>query len=247
MRLLAFFLILMPTVGRPAEAIVAVAANFAPALEALRVEFEATSPHVLKIASGSTGKLYAQIVNGAPFDLFLSADTERPRRLEASGKGVPGTRFTYATGRLVAWSAVPDLVDDDLAVMLGQRPVRRISIANPALAPYGVAARQVIDALGLAGALEGRIVMGENVVQAFTIAVTGNADVGIVALSTVLASGTRHGGTFVGIPASLHDPIRQDALLLTHGEANEAALAFVRFLQSDSARQQLASFGYGTD
>ena len=247
MRFLAFAFLLIPTVARPAEAIVAVAANFAPALEALRVEFEATSPHVLKIASGSTGKLYAQIVNGAPFDLFLAAESERPRRLEASGNGVPGTRFTYATGRLVAWSAVPDLVDDDLAMMLAQRSVRRISIANPALAPYGVAARQVIDALGVASAVEGRIVMGENVVQAFTIAVTGNADVGIVALSTALASSTQHGGTFVEIPASLHDPIRQDALLLKHGQANDAALAFVRFLRSDSARQRLASFGYGAD
>ena len=247
MRWLALILLLIPAVARPAEAIVAVAANFAPALEALRVEFEASSPHALKVASGSTGKLYAQIVNGAPFDLFLAADAERPRRLEASGSGVPGTRFTYATGRLAAWSAVPGLVDDDLAATLGQRHVRRISIANPALAPYGVAARQVFDALGVADAVDGRIVMGENVVQAFTISVTGNADVGIVALSTVLASGTKHGGQFVEIPASLHEPIRQDALLLAHGRANEAALAFVRFLQSDSARQRLASFGYGTD
>jgi molybdate transport system substrate-binding protein len=247
MRLLAFFLLLMPTLARPAEAIVAVAANFAPALEALRGDFEATSPHVLKIVSGSTGKLYAQIINGAPFDLFLAADTERPRRLEASGDGVPGTRFTYATGRLAAWSAAPGLVDDDLARTFGQSRVRRISIANPALAPYGVAARQVIDALGVADAVEGRIVMGENVVQAFTIAVTGNADVGIVALSTVLAGGSRHGGRFVEIPASLHQPIRQDALLLAQGQENEAALAFVRFLQSDRARQRLASFGYGTD
>lgn len=247
MRFLAFFFLMMPIVACPAEAIVAVAANFAPALEVLRVEFESTSPHQLKIASGSTGKLYAQIVNGAPFDLFLAADTERPRRLEASGNGVPGTRFTYATGRLAAWSAAPDLVDDDLARTLGQGRVRRISIANPALAPYGVAARQVIDALGVADAVEGRIVMGENVVQAFTIAVTGNADVGIVALSTVLTSGAQHGGTFVEIPASLHEPIRQDALLLAHGRANEAALAFVRFLQSDSARRRLASFGYGAD
>lgn len=247
MRLLAFFLLLMSTVARPAETVVAVAANFVPALEALGREFEATSPHALKIVSGSTGKLYAQIVNGAPFDVFLAADTERPRRLEASGAGVPGTRFTYATGRLAAWSAAPERSDDDLAAMLGQRSVRRISIANPALAPYGVAARQVISALGIDDVVEGRIVMGENVLHAFAIVVTGNADVGIVALATVLASRSQHGGTFVEIPTSLHEPIRQDAVLLRHGQTNDAALAFIRFLQSDSARQRLADFGYGTD
>jgi molybdate transport system substrate-binding protein len=230
-----------------AEALVAVAANFTPALDALRVEFEATSPHTLKIVSGSTGKLYAQIVNGAPYDLFLAADAERPRLLEASNIGVAGTRFTYATGRLVAWSADSDLIDEDLAVTLARPQVRRISIANPALAPYGVAAHEVIEALDVAGAVEERIIMGENVAQAFTIAVTGNADVGIVALSTVLASRSRVGGTYAEIPASLHQPIRQDALLLAHGKANDAALAFMGFLQSDSARRRLADAGYGTD
>jgi len=247
MRTLTLLFLLIPFWARSEEATVAVAANFAPVLEELRLRFESSSPHVLRIVSGSTGKLYAQIVNGAPFDLFLAADVERPRLLEESGYGVAGSRFTYATGRLAAWSADAELIGDDLASTLGQQRLRRLAIANPALAPYGAAAREVIDALGMSGPLDGRLVMGENVTQAFTLAATGNADIGIVALSTVLLSRGRRPGGYLEIPISLHGPIRQDALVLAHGRANEAALAFVRFLKTDAVREEIAAFGYGAD
>lgn len=247
MRTLTVILLLIPLAAKPAEAIVAVAANFAPALEELREQFESSSPHSLRIASGSTGKLYAQIVNGAPFDLFLAADAERPRLLEASGHGVAGTRFTYASGKLAAWSGDARLIKGDLVSTLAQDQVRRLAIANPALAPYGAAAREVIDAAGMSEVFAGRIVMGENVTQAFTLAATGNADIGIVALSTVLMSRGQRQGSYMEISTALHEPIRQDALLLTHGRANDAALAFVRFLQTDSVRNKIASFGYGME
>jgi molybdate transport system substrate-binding protein len=247
MRTLTILLLMIPLAARPAEAIVAVAANFAPMLEELGAQFESSSPHSLRISSGSTGKLYAQIVNGAPFDLFLAADAERPRLLEASGYGVAGSRFTYATGRLVAWSADADLIGNDLASTLGQDRVRRLAIANPALAPYGAAAREVMDAMGIADTFEGRLVMGENVTQAFTLAATRNADIGLVALSTVLSLRGKRPGSYLAISPALHEPIRQDALLLVHGRDNEAALAFIRFLKTDKARAKIAASGYGTE
>lgn len=244
MRALTILLLMIPLTARPEEALVAVAANFVPALEEIRGDFETSTPHSLRIASGSTGKLYAQIVNGAPFDVFLAADAERPRRLEASGRGVQGTRFTYATGRLVAWSPRAELIADDLATTLRQDTLRRVSMANPRLAPYGAAAEQAIAASGLADALAGRVVLAENVAQAFTMVATGNTDIAIVALSTVLANDAGSGGRFMEISPSVHDPIRQDALLLAHGQTNDAALAFMRYLRSDTVRRRLASLGY---
>ena len=244
MRTLTIMLCMTPFAAWPAEAIVAVAANFLPVLEEIRDGFESTSSHTLRIVSGSTGKLYAQIVNGAPYDVFLAADVERPRRLETSGPGVRGTRFTYAVGRLVAWSSRPGIISDDVGTTLRQDDVRRVSIANPRLAPYGIAARQALDATGLADATVPKVVMGENVVHAFTMAATGNTDVGLVALSTVLTSEAGARGRFVEIPASLYQPIRQDGLLLEHGRSNDAALAFIRYLKSDEVQRRLAAFGY---
>jgi molybdate transport system substrate-binding protein len=247
MRSAALLLLLFPFAAPAAEAVVAVAANFTPVLEELGERFESSSPHSLKLVSGSTGKLYAQIVNGAPFDLFLAADAERPRLLEQSGQGVAGSRFTYATGRLAAWSADAALIGEDLAATLARDRVRRLAIANPALAPYGSAARDVIAALGMTDRFAGRIAMGENVSQAFTLAATGNADIGLVALSTVLMNRDKVGGKYLEIPPALHAPVRQDAIVLARGMDNEAALAFVHYLQSDAVREQLAAYGYGTD
>lgn len=224
-----------------ADATLAVAANFKAAMTRLEPAFEAQSGHDLAVAYGATGKFYAQIVNGAPFDALLAADAERPARLETSGDAVAGSRFTYAIGRLVLWSPDPDRIGADGEAVLRAGEFRRLAIANPALAPYGAAASDVIAALGVEAGLQDRIVMGENVGQAFALVASGGAELGFVALSQVKAAGQ---GSWWAPPSSLHAPIRQDAVLLAHGEGNDAARAFLAFLVSDQARAIIADAGY---
>ncbi len=238
-------LLLLLQVAQADEATVAVAANFQPALETLVERFEQVTAHRVKIASGSTGKLYAQIVNGAPFDVLLAADQARPSLLGEQGLGVRESRFTYVTGRLALVAARGGRLRDDAATTLARDDLRAIAIANPALAPYGEAAREVLVSLGLSGALNDRIVMGENVGQAYALVATGNADVGLVALSLAMAAGDDR---FLPIPDGLHAPIRQDAILLVHGRDNPAATAFMAFLRDDhDARQLIAAAGFGVD
>ena len=239
-------LCLSPTVFAD-EAIVAVATNFNPLLEQLLEEFEATSGHSIEISNGSTGKLYAQILHGAPYDVFLAADQARPALLERSGRGVAGSRFTYAIGKLALWSANEALILVEVDASLQQPNVRRIAIANPQLAPYSSAAEDVLKSLRIYDELSGKLVMGENVGQAFSMAATRNADMAIVALSHVLQTRLQVAGTYLEIPAELHAPIRQDAILLEHGAGNAAALAFLAFLESNAARARIASAGYGSE
>lgn len=248
MRLLSSLAVLLCAVfahtgALAAEARVAVAANFAEPIKAIAAVLEKTTGHTLKISTGASGAFYTQIRNGAPFDVFLSADNERPEMLEKDGLTQPGTRFTYATGKLVLWSAKAGRVDDKGAV-LKAADLGKVAFANPRTAPYGTAAMQVMDKLGLKDALRPRLVQGESIGQTFNFVKTGNADVGFVALSQVLSEGRLKEGSMWVIPQVNHDPIRQDAVLLKRGADNEAAKALLKLLQSPNTRDLIRSYGY---
>ncbi|MDT8991824.1 molybdate ABC transporter substrate-binding protein [Curvibacter sp. APW13] len=225
------------------EARVAVAANMSAPMQQLQAEFGRATGHTLVVAVGATGKLQAQIVNGAPFDVLVSADDEAPKRLEAGGQAVAGTRLTYAIGRLVLWSATPGLVDAQGQV-LSQGNFRHLALANPQTAPYGAAAVEVMDKLGLRARLQPRWVQGESVAQAWQFVASGNAELGFVAASQVLRNQQPLGGSVWLVPSSLHTPLLQDAVLLQRGRDNDAAKAFLAFLRSDAARQVLRSYGF---
>lgn len=235
----------LPT--RAGEALAAVAANFAEVADALVPGFRAASGHELTIAVGSTGKLYAQIVNGAPFDLLLAADRERPRLLVEAGLAVAGSRFTYAVGRLALWSAAPDAIGPDGGRTLAAGRFRHLALANPKLAPYGAAARQALERLGLWQELRERVVQAENVGQTFAMVATGNAELGFVALSAVLSPRNTLPGSRWEVPAALYQPIRQDAVLLARAARNPAARAFLDYLKAEPARALIRRFGYAVE
>jgi molybdate transport system substrate-binding protein len=225
------------------EVQVAVAANFAAPMEKLAEQFQKDTGHKAILASGATGKFYAQIRHGAPFEVLLSADDETPARLEAEGHAVANSRFTYAVGRLVLWSAKSGYVDAGGAV-LKTGNFKHLAIANPKTAPYGAAAVAAIAKLGLTARLQPRLVQGENIAQAWQFASTGNAELGFVARSQVWRDGAFTTGSGWIVPASMHAPIRQDAALLTRGAKNPAATALLQYLRTDKAKAMIRSFGY---
>lgn len=231
------------TAVHAASATIAVAANFAEPMRALAAVLEKNTGHRLELSVGATGRLYAQIRNGAPFDAFLAADTRAPAQLEADGLAVSGSRFTYATGQLVLWSAQPGLVDAQGAV-LQTNQFRKLAIANPKTAPYGAAALEVMAQLGLSDTLTPRLVQGESIGQAHNFAFTGNAELGFVALSQVLAGGELKSGSMWRVPPALYTPIRQDAVLLQRGAHNAAARALMALLRSPQGQAVIRSFGY---
>ena len=226
-----------------AEAQVAVAANFAEPIKAIAAVLQKTTGHTLKISVGATGGLYAQIRNGAPFDVLLSADTKTPAQLEADGLAQPGSRFTYATGKLVLWSADPARVDAQGAVLKGER-FRKLAIANPKTAPYGAAAVEAMNQLGLSAALTPRLVQGESIGQTYNFVHTGNAEIGFVAMSQVLEGGRLKGGSMWVVPQNLYAPIRQDAVLLKRAANNEAARALMQLLKGPNIKDLIRSYGY---
>jgi molybdate transport system substrate-binding protein len=229
--------------SQAAEVQVAVAANFFAPMKAIAAEFEKTTGHKAVLSSGATGKFYAQITSGAPFDVFLAADNETPARLDKENATVPGSRFTYATGRLVLWSAKPDLVDAKGEVLKSTK-FAHIALAAPKLAPYGAAAVETLTRLGLLAQVEPKFVQGESIGQAFSFVSTGNAELGFVALSQVWENGKLKSGSAWIVPAELHSPIRQDAVLLARGKDNAAAAALMAYLKSDAAKAMIRSFGY---
>lgn len=239
--LLALMLLLPAPYGSAvaAEALVAVAANFRSTAEVLQADFEAAGEHELVIISGSTGKLYTQITNGAPFDLFLAADAERPRLLAAAGISNQPPR-TYASGRLGIWISGERLATENPAAQL--TGLRRIALANPSLAPYGAAALSVIDHLGIRSKLEGRLAYGENVAQAYAMVAAGAAEGGLIAWS-LLQDGGKAAASWP-VPESWHPPLNQDAVLLEHGADNPAAQAFYSYLFSPAARAIIGARGY---
>ncbi|BEP95959.1 molybdate ABC transporter substrate-binding protein [Acidovorax sp. A79] len=222
---------------------VAVAANFTAPMQKIAAAFEADTGHKAELSFGATGKFHAQITNGAPFQILLAADDTTPARLEKEGKAVANSRFTYAIGTLVLWSAQPGTVDAQGAV-LKTGDFKHLAIANPKLAPYGLAAMQVMDKLGVTARLQPRFVQGENIAQTYQFVSTGNAQLGFVALSQVMADGKITGGSAWQVPAELHEPIRQDAALLTPGKDSAAAAALLQYLRGDKARAIIRSYGY---
>jgi len=224
-------------------ATIAVAANFTDATRDIVPLFEKASGHTVKVSYGSTGKLYAQIENGAPFDVFLAADIKRPSKAEKIGLAVKGTRFTYAKGKLVLWSATPGRFVDGGGAFLKTGGLRRTAIANPKTAPYGLAAKQVMEHLGLWKTLQPTLVQGDSIAQTFQFVATGNAEVGFVALSQVLAWPGK--GTSWEIPEADYAPIAQQAVLLKRGRDNPAAQAFLEFLKGPAARAVITRYGYG--
>ena len=226
-----------------AEVVVAVAANFAAPMQRIAAAFEREAGHRAVLSVGSTGGFHAQIRNGAPFEVLLAADDETPARLEAEGLAVAGSRFTYAVGRLVLWSARPGVVDERGEV-LRSGGFTRIALANPKLAPYGAAAFEAMTRLGVLDAVRPRIVQGENVGQAWQFVATGNAPLGFIALSQVARDGRIAQGSGWVVPAGLHAPIRQDAVLLRPGQGRPAADALLAYLRGEQAAAIIRAFGY---
>jgi molybdate transport system substrate-binding protein len=243
-RLAALLLVLFASAGAVAEPLhVAVATNFAPTCRAIADAFSAATQHEVVISAGSSGKLFAQIENGAPFEVFLSADAEKPEKLEKNKMAVPGSRFTYAIGKLVLWSAKPDYVDDQGRI-LETGGFKHLALADPKLAPYGEAAIEVLKNKGLLEKIKPLFVLGENISQTYQFVSTGNAELGFIALSQVIEGGKIAKGSGWIVPEELYAPIRQDAVLLAKGEDNPAAAALIQFLKSADARAIIQKYGY---
>lgn len=236
----------VPAGAGAAEVTVAVAANFTAPMKQIAADFEKETGHKVLLSFGASGKFYAQIKNGAPFHLFLSADDEKPAQLEKDGLTVPGSRFTYAVGTLVLWSARPGFVDPKGEV-LSKGTFDKLSIANPKLAPYGTAAIEVLTKKGLLAAVQPKLVQGENISQAYQFVSTGNADLGFVALSQVMQDGRISSGSAWVVPDNLHSPIRQDAVLLLKGKGkgNQAAEGLANYLKTDKVKAVIRKYGYG--
>jgi molybdate transport system substrate-binding protein len=237
--------ILLALVAVPAaadEITVAVAANFTAPMQKIAADFEKDTGHKILPSFGSTGKFYAQIKNGAPFEVLLAADDETPAKLVAENAAVPGSQFTYAIGKLVLWSAKPGVVDDAGEVLRKGR-FEHIAVANPKLAPYGAAGVETMKALGVYDTLAPKIVMAENIGQAYQFVSSGNAELGFVALSQVLKDGRIDGSAWV-VPAKFYPQIKQDAVILDKGKGKPAAGALLKYLKGDKARAVIKSYGY---
>ena len=224
---------------------VAVASNFATAARELSSQFTTESDIEVRLSFGSTGKLYAQIVHGAPFDIFLAADTERPLLLEGSGHGVAGMRFNYASGALVLWSTDPSLSGRDCREALMNGDFRRLALGNPITVPYGQAARDVLAHLKLWDDAHQRLVFGENVAQVLQFTATGNATLGFIAQSQTLQPERPVATCSWPVPESMHEPINQQLVLLSRAADNPAAKEFVVFMRSPAAREIIMAHGYG--
>lgn len=244
---LVFFGLTFGLTGLRAEKLaIAAAANLTYALGALDEAYIKANPgDPVTIITGASGNLFAQIKNGAPIDVFLSADVDYPKKLAAAGAADAGTLAIFSTGRLVLWTAAADFKLTDVTAALADSRVKHIAIANPATAPYGRAARETLAALGLAKAAEAKLVTGENISQTFQFVQTGNAEIGFVALSLVLSPSLKEKGNWLAIPATLHESLDQGAIITKHGAANPAARRYLEFLKSPAARDVLRRFGYG--
>jgi molybdate transport system substrate-binding protein len=243
--LLPGLLVALSMVSLPARAdeiSIAVAANFTAPMKLIAAEFEKDSGHKVLASFGSTGKFYAQIRNGAPFQILLAADDETPTKLAKEGAAVGASQFTYATGKLVLWSAKPGLVDSAGAV-LKKGTFEHLALPDPKLAPYGVAGVETLKALGAYEAVQPKLVTAENLTQAYQFIASGNAELGFVALSQVQKDGKIEGSSWL-VPANLYTAIRQDAVILDKGKGVHAVEALMKYLRGDKARALIKSFGY---
>jgi len=251
MRALTFALIFLSSVfltsADAAEVRVAVAANFLATFNKIVSAFEQRTGDTVLVSPGSTGKLYVQIKNGAPFDVFFAADSRRPRLLEQEGLAVKHSRFTYAVGRLTLWSADPALVNGNGTSVLGKGSFTHLALANPKTAPYGTAAKQTLKALGLWGQVKGRLVQGENIGQTFQFVASRNAQLGFVALSQVLDPKINGAGSRWDVPSTLYNPLEQQVVLLKNGQKNAAATALLEYVKGEKGQAVIRRFGYGLD
>ena len=225
------------------EVTVAVAANFTAPMQKIAKAFEQETGHKAQLAFGATGKFYAQIKNGAPFAVLLAADDETPARIEKEGLAMAGTRFTYATGRLALWSKQANVVDDKGEV-LRSSSFNKLAIADPKLAPYGIAAMEVIHKLGVQAGVIPKLVQGESIGQTYQFVSTENAHLGFVALSQISLDGRITQGSAWVVPQHLHTPLKQDAVLLNAGKDNTAAQALLKYMQGDTAKAIITRYGY---
>jgi len=223
---------------------VAVASNFARPAHALAEKFESTSGHAVRVTIASTGKLYAQIVNGAPFDILFAADEVRPLLLEESGLGVEGTRFTYAIGRLVLWSGEPAMAGGNCEQALSDMGKQRLAIANPLTAPYGAAAKEFLEAAGLWNEVESHLVYGENIAQTLHFVVSGGAHFGLISRSQAMDERLPEATCSWLVPEDKHAPIEQQAILLHRGESKKTAAEFLAFVASPDGRKVIEKHGY---
>ncbi|MGP1629568.1 MAG: molybdate ABC transporter substrate-binding protein [Giesbergeria sp.] len=244
-RLLAALALTLSAFAAQADEVqVAVAANFTAPMQDIAALFAKDTGHKAVLSFGATGKFYAQITNGAPFEVFLSADDKTAGRLVSDGKAVGPTLMPYALGSLVLWSPNEATVDGEGRVLAAGN-FAHLAVANPKLAPYGAAAMQTLDKLGLLDKLQPKLVMGENIAQTYQFVHTGNAQLGFVALSQVMKDGKITKGSAWRVPADMHTPIRQDAVVLERGKDNPAAAELMKYLKSDAARTVIKSYGYG--
>lgn len=246
--MLAFASTLFFGAAQAGEVTVAVAANFTAPMQQIAKAFEQDTGHKAQLAFGATGKFYAQIKNGAPFAVLLAADDETPARLEKEGLAVAGTRFTYATGRLALWSKQANVVDDQGEVLRSKSfeklGIYKIAMADPKLAPYGIAAMEVISKLGVQAIVTPKLVQGESIGQTYQFVSTENAQLGFVALSQISLDGRISQGSAWVVPQSMHTPLKQDAVLLNAGKDNAAAHALLKYLQADKAKAIITRYGY---
>jgi len=246
--ILAFVSILFFAAAQAGEVTVAVAANFTAPMQQIAKAFEQDTGHKAQLAFGATGKFYAQIKNGAPFAVLLAADDETPARLEKEGLAIAGSRFTYATGRLALWSKSPNLVDDKGEVLrsnsFDKLGIHKIAVADPKLAPYGIAAMEVMNKMSVQANVVPKLVQGESIGQTYQFVSTENAQLGFVALSQISIDGRISQGSAWVVPQHLHTPLKQDAVLLNAGKDNAAAHALLKYLQGDTAKTIIKSYGY---
>jgi len=222
---------------------VAVAANFSNTMKSLVKEFEKTSDYQIVLSFGSSGKFYAQIKQGAPYELFFSADQAKPDALEKDGLVIENSRFTYAIGRLAVWSNRPNFANK-IKTKLKEGTFNKLAIANPKLAPYGAASLQVLSHLGLTDDTQAKWVRGENVAQAYQFVSSGNADLGFIALSQLLGRNKMQQGSYWLVPRIMHHPIKQDAVLLRSAEKSQGAQVFLDFIHTTKAQNIIAEYGY---
>ncbi len=242
--LFSAFVLALGSVARADDVQVAVASNFTAPMQKIAAAFSRDTGHKAVLAFGATGKFYAQIQNGAPFEVLLAADDTTPLKLEQEGAAVAGSHFTYAVGKLVLWSAQPGLVDARGEV-LRKGNFKHLALANPKTAPYGAAAVAVLTHLKLLDGLAPKLVQGESIAQAYQFVATGNAELGFVALSQLMEGGqARAGGSQWVVAPELYRPLRQSAVLLSVGKGKAAALALLTYLKGDTAKAVIQEYGY---
>lgn len=241
--LLGALLATMAQVANAGEVSAAVAANFTEPVKQIVELFQKETGHTVKLSFGSSGKFTSQIKEGAPFDVFLAADEKNPKLLEKEGLAVEGSRFVYALGKLVLWSAQPGFVDDK-GYVLRKGNYNKIAYADPKLAPYGLAAKETLEDQGLWTVVQGKLVTGESITQTYQFAATGNAELAFIALSQITKDGKVTEGSWWVVPAHMYNPIKQAAVQLTAAKDKEAAKAFMTFLKSEKAVAIIRNFGY---